>query len=797
MRTGEGVVSTALVEQSWDRIETWLARHAPETFATLRPGASTEAVLAAQRETGLVFPDDLVASLRRHDGVEQRPGGFRLPGGHTLLSAAAIPAQTRTMADAIAQVDTGGSLLGTYWHPQWILIAPDGSGGALALDARPGATLGAVGQLEHGEGTRFGRWGTIGDLLAAVADALERGAALDRRLPLAFGGRLAWEFVEEVHPSPRSLLELAESAREPAVPARRRAVLEPVPEAGWVGEFTGFCLSFVHGVGEAELLRRFGAQPRTAVPRTRQEALDVQDMWTEGFLPVVRVGRAGDWAFAVEEGHWEATRPEVLRRLSTGTHAVVLHHSGFTSFALATDGRTVTTYDTRHPDERAGSEPDLLLAELRAARLVPLDHQRYPDEDVYALLDVLRTRLGIAFDGTALSGPLPGAQFLPALAGPPAGQVMSVHAEPVIATLVAHAPEDRLRAALVTQARRLAAETGLGGYPEVVDALDRAATGRSWTVDDDSALGIRLRTVAAEAHAALESRRDERARDLMTEPERRAWQRRATAAQAIVGVLGRPPREAAPFLLRSRVDPRWREELAVDLGDVVVPEGAAEALAAAEATRAAAPRRAAPLVMRPQRRSPTAPRRVGVVAPMTGGTGTGARVSAVRAARATSTGVPMRRAVPARPGTPATPAIPAQVTPPPTAAPPVPVMPAPGVVSTPPPVPAPPVPVMPAPGGVSTPPPVPGPVVPVPPAPGGAATPPPVPAPLSPAPAAPGDPVASTPPRPRTPPEAPAPGGGALPRRAPGKAAGLPPAPPWHATTDRPGQPHPTPGDNE
>jgi cell wall assembly regulator SMI1 len=63
-------MSVPAVEESWARIDAWLARHAPLTPATLRPPAPQAVIEEAERTLGVPFHPDLVASLRCHDGVE-------------------------------------------------------------------------------------------------------------------------------------------------------------------------------------------------------------------------------------------------------------------------------------------------------------------------------------------------------------------------------------------------------------------------------------------------------------------------------------------------------------------------------------------------------------------------------------------------------------------------------------------------------------------------------------------------------------------------------------------------------
>src|SRR5262245_53007061 len=58
----------------WKRIHTWLAANAPEGYGDLRPGASAEAIQAAEKAMGLKLPADVKASYRVHDGQKIEPG---------------------------------------------------------------------------------------------------------------------------------------------------------------------------------------------------------------------------------------------------------------------------------------------------------------------------------------------------------------------------------------------------------------------------------------------------------------------------------------------------------------------------------------------------------------------------------------------------------------------------------------------------------------------------------------------------------------------------------------------------
>ncbi|MEV1177211.1 SMI1/KNR4 family protein [Nonomuraea sp. NPDC049784] len=59
----------AAVNRQWRRIERWLKAHAPKTYATLGAPGKARTIAVAEAQTGLEFPDDLRASLLRHNGM--------------------------------------------------------------------------------------------------------------------------------------------------------------------------------------------------------------------------------------------------------------------------------------------------------------------------------------------------------------------------------------------------------------------------------------------------------------------------------------------------------------------------------------------------------------------------------------------------------------------------------------------------------------------------------------------------------------------------------------------------------
>ncbi|GGV30097.1 hypothetical protein GCM10010495_53090 [Kitasatospora herbaricolor] len=67
-------MTTLTVEESWTRIETWLARHTAVSRRLLRPAALPADIAAAELRLGVKFPPDLKDSLLRHDGVQLQDG---------------------------------------------------------------------------------------------------------------------------------------------------------------------------------------------------------------------------------------------------------------------------------------------------------------------------------------------------------------------------------------------------------------------------------------------------------------------------------------------------------------------------------------------------------------------------------------------------------------------------------------------------------------------------------------------------------------------------------------------------
>ncbi|WP_318196385.1 SMI1/KNR4 family protein [Streptomyces sp. MCL20-2] len=192
---------TSSISESWTRMDAWLARHAPRTFTALAPPAERSAIAAAEQAIGQPFPEPLVESLLRHNGM----GHFDLlPPFWSLLDVEGITRawqmRMEIHGDEAAEADEGdpNGEYGPWWHGQWIPFAFDGAGDYLVVDRRSSRYPGRIGHADHETGCSFRHhpmWASLQALLDATASALETGEAVDGYLPVAVDDdELDWEF---------------------------------------------------------------------------------------------------------------------------------------------------------------------------------------------------------------------------------------------------------------------------------------------------------------------------------------------------------------------------------------------------------------------------------------------------------------------------------------------------------------------------------------------------------------------------------------------------------------------------
>jgi len=176
---------TPSVTDSWARIETWLARHAPRAFAALEPPAEPAAIAAAEEAVGQPFPASLRESLLRHNG-----SGYQalVPPLWMLLDVRNIvdsrQRRMRIHGDEPAHREEGDpeSEYGPWWHAEWIPFAADGAGDCLVVDQRRHGRRGRIGDADHETGCSFSAspiWASLPALLDATATALETGEPME------------------------------------------------------------------------------------------------------------------------------------------------------------------------------------------------------------------------------------------------------------------------------------------------------------------------------------------------------------------------------------------------------------------------------------------------------------------------------------------------------------------------------------------------------------------------------------------------------------------------------------------
>lgn len=361
----------------------------------------------------------------------------------------------------------------------------------------------------------------------------------------------------------------------------------------WLLHHGHCCLTFLRGT-ENELITAFGGDPDDTSRCTGEQARALETSWRNGYRPVIRVGTVGEWAFGFEAGRESGISGALLRRLSAGTRAVSLAANGTdVRLGSARDGVALGGFDSGYPDRIDGSEPDGFRTLLAEANLVPADPERYLEDDVLAAL-ALAIRLGPGeFDQRILGAALRTAAVLPLLPDPATQpRRMAVQVDPDLCTAIEFATEPQLRAAVAAGLQRVVATTELADHPEVGEALAEAVEHHTGPIDSFSPLGLLLRIQYAQAHAAFESRTDQvdrTARELITEPERRAWQYRTGLADLIGEFIARPAIVSAYSLTSLPEQFSQREAfLTVGLAGVDVPADAIARLEAIERQRSTA-----------------------------------------------------------------------------------------------------------------------------------------------------------------------------------------------------------------
>ena len=168
-------------------------------------------------------------------------------------------------------------------------------------------------------------------------------------------------------------------------------------------------LMFVRGVTPERVIEAFGAEPADAQLLTADVAHETAALQGR---PSVRVGRAGEWAFAIDDWHEARDFQRIALELSGGTD-LALFDEGLTSdspdFSYLVDGAEMTGFEPLVAHERSGSDPDRFVPQMRQAGLIAAPHPEdagLQDSPRVALLDMLTLALGIRLSRGVAMGPL-------------------------------------------------------------------------------------------------------------------------------------------------------------------------------------------------------------------------------------------------------------------------------------------------------------------------------------------------------------------------------------------------------
>ncbi|WP_281356298.1 SMI1/KNR4 family protein [Acrocarpospora macrocephala] len=170
-------------------MERWLARKAPATYKKLARPATQRAIAKAEAAMGMRFPDDLRASLLRHDGGGS--WGFGPAPFYELMSAKYIHSDWKMLCGIVLD-GASGELDTSWWDGHLIPFAAAHDGGNLFIDSRTGKTgdyFNETGLTYEGDVV----WPSYLALLKATARSLETGKPIRGWRPAVDKGELNWD----------------------------------------------------------------------------------------------------------------------------------------------------------------------------------------------------------------------------------------------------------------------------------------------------------------------------------------------------------------------------------------------------------------------------------------------------------------------------------------------------------------------------------------------------------------------------------------------------------------------------
>ncbi|WP_328923150.1 SMI1/KNR4 family protein [Streptomyces griseoaurantiacus] len=177
------------VADAWQRIETWLRRHAPATVEILRPGASEEEIADFQQILDVRIPAELKALWRHCAGVSAETDNdvsFML-GNRALMRFEGIDWVYRQYMESQQRI---GNDEFPIWRPAWIPFCSYG-----ASDYASGLLMDAeTGKIWYWDryGERTPEFESLTVYLEEMADLLETPALSDGTKPGLLHGGLVW-----------------------------------------------------------------------------------------------------------------------------------------------------------------------------------------------------------------------------------------------------------------------------------------------------------------------------------------------------------------------------------------------------------------------------------------------------------------------------------------------------------------------------------------------------------------------------------------------------------------------------
>ncbi len=160
-----------------------------------------------------------------------------------------------------------------------------------------------------------------------------------------------------------------------------------------------YCVTFVKGLDETELLRRFGGDLAWARLARYDDWEAVEEL--QMFGDVVRVGYCDGWAFVYEGNGYRGTLSEVLQPLSAGTAAVSVFRNinALMNFGYAEDGTILAKFEPPPLEEDISPRVLTLLSQAG----IPQHFDEDEDYDAEEIMLLLAEAAGVRMDHASIA----------------------------------------------------------------------------------------------------------------------------------------------------------------------------------------------------------------------------------------------------------------------------------------------------------------------------------------------------------------------------------------------------------